>query len=365
MIARNIDRLVGIGRLKAWQDRLEKERKEHRLRYLFWETTRACNLRCRHCGSDCTVHQPDELTTEEIEAVFQSISADFDARSIMVAVTGGEPLLRKDLFEVMGHAHDLGFPWGMVTNGMLVDRSVVERCHGAGMDTVTVSVDGLAGAHESIRKGGSFDRTIEALRLFKDPGYFRNVQATTCVSPYNIADLPGLYELFGRLGIDEWRMLTVTPIGRARDDGNFRLTPLQLRSLLDFIAGRRKAKGLRVTFEEEGFLGTDYEGKVRDALYYCPAGINIAGILANGDIGACPNLPRQLIQGNVRKDRFKDVWENRYQGMRDLEWKRRGACEKCSWWDFCRGNSLHLWDFSSGRTSMCHLQMLEESTAER
>jgi radical SAM protein with 4Fe4S-binding SPASM domain len=280
-------------------------------------------------------------------------------------VTGGEPLLRKDLFEVMGYAHELGFPWGMVSNGMLVTPDIVEKCRAAGMGTVTISVDGLKEAHEYIRKGGSFERTINALKLFKDPGYFSVVQATTCVSQYNVEDLPGLYELFSRLGIDEWRMLTVNPIGRAKEDPKFKLLPRQLRSLLNFIAERRrekgKEKGLRVTYEEEGFLGTAYEGKVRDSLYYCPAGINIASVLANGDIGACPNLPEKFVQGNVRKDRFKDVWENGYGWMRNLEWKRRGPCVRCAWWEFCRGNSMHLWDFDADMPSMCHLQVLEES----
>lgn len=362
MVLPRLDSLALMGQLKMWQDRLEKERKEHWLRYLFWETTRACNLRCRHCGSDCTVAKPGELATEEVKAVFKSIASDFDARSIMVAVTGGEPLLRKDLFDVMGFIKNLGFKWGMVTNGMLVDAEVVDKCRKAGMSTVTVSVDGLKEAHEYIRKGGSFERTIEALKLFK--GHFSVVQATTCVSQYNIGDLPGLYELFSGLKIDEWRLLTVNPIGRAKEDPKFRLKPLQLRSLLNFIADRRKEKGLRTTFEEEGFLGLEYEGKVRDALYYCPAGINIASILSNGDIGACPNLPEEFIQGNIRKDCFKDVWENGYRKMRNLEWKRRGPCVRCVWWEFCRGNSMHLWDFNADMPSMCHLQTLEESEHE-
>jgi radical SAM protein with 4Fe4S-binding SPASM domain len=355
-----LDDLVLTGQLKVWQDSVEKERKAHRLRYLFWESTHACNLRCRHCGSDCTVARPDELTTEEIKAAFSSIAGDYDARSVMVAVTGGEPLVRKDVFEVMGHASSLGFPWGMVTNGMLVDDAAIEKCRQAGMSTVTVSVDGLKEAHELIRRGGSFERTLEALRLFKESGYFSVVQATTCVSQYNMGDLAGLYDLFSRMKIDEWRLLTISRIGRAREDPRLMLPPAQLRSLLSFIAERRKEKGLRVTFEEEGFLGTEFEGKVRDALYFCPAGINIASILCNGDIGACPNLPRQFVQGNIRKDRFRDVWETGYGNMRDLEWKHKGPCIGCKWWEFCRGNSMHLWDFETGMPYMCHLNALKE-----
>lgn len=361
MIIPRLESLVMMGQLKKWQDRLEKERKTHPLRYLFWETTRACNLRCRHCGSDCSVPKPGELSTDEVKAVFKSIADDFDAGSIMVAVTGGEPLLRKDLFDVMGYANGLGFKWGMVTNGMLADEDVVEQCRQAGMSTVTVSVDGLKEAHEFIRKGGSFERAIEALRLFKESGHCSVVQATTCVSQYSMEDLPWLYSLFGEMKIDEWRLLTITRIGRAKEDPKLMLGPHQLKELLDFIAERRRLKGLRVTFEEEGFLGVRYEGKVRDSLFYCPAGINVASVLCDGGIGACPNLPEQFTQGNVRRDRFKDVWESGYGMMRDLEWKRRGQCTHCAWWEFCRGNSMHLWDFSAGMPSMCHVQMLDES----
>jgi len=361
MIIPRFDELVTMGQLKKWQDMLEKERKAHHLTYLFWETTRACNLRCRHCGSDCSVARQDELTTAEIKGALKSIAEDFDARSITIAATGGEPLVRTDLFEVMGYAHDLGFNWGMVTNGMLVDPDVIEECRQAGMSTVTVSLDGLKESHEFMRKGVSFEKTINALKLFKESGYFGIVEAATCVSQYNIGELPALYELLSDLKIDEWRLLTIIAIGRAREDPMFRLRPAQLRSLLSFIEERRKKKGgLKTSFEEEGFLGVRYEGKVRSRLYYCPAGINIASILSNGDIGACPNLPEQFVQGNIRKSRFKDVWENGYRIMRNLEWKKRGPCVHCKWWDFCRGNSMHLWDFNAEMPSVCHLKLLEE-----
>lgn len=361
-----LERVLLLGRLKWWNDRLDKERKEHHLKYLFWETTHACNLRCRHCGSDCAGPMEGELSTEEIKGIFKSIAGDYDAKDVMVAVTGGEPFLRKDLFEVMGYASSLGFPWGVVTNGALVDEDIIEKCRKAGMKTVTVSVDGMNETHDFIRNSkGSFDKAIEALRKFKASGYFQVVQATTCVSQYNVHELPALYELFKDMGLDEWRLLTVNPIGRAKDDSKFQLRPPQLRSVLSFIMERRKHKGLRTTFEEEGFLGVEYEGKVRDGLFYCPAGVNVASVLADGSIAACPNLSREYIQGNVRKDRFKDIWENGYRVFRNLEWKRRGMCADCMWWSFCKGNSLHLWDLEAGKPVICHVQVLDSTANNR
>jgi radical SAM protein with 4Fe4S-binding SPASM domain len=356
----NLGDLILMGRMKKWNDMFEEEARAHRLSHLFWETTRACNLRCRHCGSDCTVRKADELTTGEIKEAFRSIAVDFDPRHIMVSVTGGEPLIRKDLFEVMGYVHHLGFQWGLVTNGVLVNEDVVQQCSETGMSTVTVSVDGLQPAHEFLRRGGSYDRAVKALKLFKDAGCFQVVQPTTCVSQYSIEDLPALYELFSRMRMDEWRLITIFPAGRAREDPRFLLEPAQLRYLFDFIAGHRKDGGLRVTYGEEGFLGVEYEGKVRDFLYHCPAGITVGSILCDGSIAACPNLPEEFIQGNIRTDRFKDVWENRYGNMRDLHWKKKGKCADCTWWEYCRGNSMHLWDFGMGAPCMCHIEELNK-----
>lgn len=357
------EHIIRLGQLRWWQGKLEQLRQEHRLNYLFWECTHACNLRCKHCGSDCGPRLSDELSTEEIKAAFKSIAEDFDARTIMLAITGGEPMLRKDLFEVMAYARSLGFQWGMVTNGTLIDEEAVKQCHEAGMSTVTVSVDGLRETHDGIRRlAGAFDKALNALRLFKSSGHFAVVQATTCISDYNIGELRQMYDLFKEASIDEWRLLTVNPIGRAKEDPRFTLKPEQLVQLLDFIVEARHKKGLRVTFEEEGFLGPDYEGRVRDSLFYCPAGINIGSILCDGSISACPNLPRSLIQGNIRKDRFKDIWDNRYTQFRDPSWKKTGECKDCEWWLNCTGNSLHLWDMETGKPVICHLKALKEGS---
>lgn len=360
-----MERIVRLGQLRWWQGQVGQMRREHKLNYLFWETTSVCNLRCRHCGSDCGSgpRPAEELNTGEIKAAFKSIAESYDARNIMIAVTGGEPLLRKDLFEVLAYATSLGFRWGMVTNGTLVTPEVVEQCKKAGMSTVTVSVDGLRDTHDYIRRlAGSFEKALNALQLFKASGHFSVVQATTCVSDYNLGELEGLYELFRNSGIDEWRLLTVNPIGRARDDPRFTLKPPQLVKLLDFIAEKRRKKGLSITFEEEGFLGPDYEGRVRTSLFYCPAGINIAGILHDGSLCACPNLPRSLVQGNIRTDSFKEVWENRYGQFRDPSWKKTGECQDCEWWPYCTGNSLHLWDLEKGQPVTCHIKAIRQGS---
>ena len=115
--------IVKLGRLETWAIYKDQSRKSHELTYLFWECTLNCNFFCKHCGSSAGKKVfKNELSTKDIKRTFADIAKVTDPRKIMIAVTGGEPLLRRDLFEVMGYANSLGFPWGMVTNGSLVNK---------------------------------------------------------------------------------------------------------------------------------------------------------------------------------------------------------------------------------------------------
>lgn len=102
-----------LGRLHRSRRSFELEKKEHRLDYLFWESTLTCNLRCRHCGSFGSPEPKNgnDLSGPEIRKIFKEIADDFEASGICIAVTGGEPLTRPDLFEIMGECHALGFSW--------------------------------------------------------------------------------------------------------------------------------------------------------------------------------------------------------------------------------------------------------------
>ena len=100
----------------------KKEYKKHELKGLFLEVTSRCNARCEHCGSSCGDFVPkDEVTKEELCKVLDDIASHYDPTKIMLYVTGGEPLVKKDLFEIMDYANKLGFMWGITTNGILVD----------------------------------------------------------------------------------------------------------------------------------------------------------------------------------------------------------------------------------------------------
>lgn len=137
------------------------------LKNLFWETTLRCNARCKHCGSRAgeQTKLTDELRTEEIKNAFKSISEKYDASKILINVTGGEPLVRDDLFEVMKYASDLGYKWGMTTNGILINDEIISKMKETKMGTVSISIDGLDKTHDEFRGvPGSYKKIMQNIK---------------------------------------------------------------------------------------------------------------------------------------------------------------------------------------------------------
>lgn len=356
--------------MKLWQKHCETQRKEHPLTYLFWECSLRCNLSCQHCGSSCGPNNinSDELSAAEIKQAFKTIADDFDAKKITIAVTGGEPLLRRDLFEVMGYASELGFSWGMVSNGTMITPEVIDKMQKAGMSAISISLDGAEANHNWLRNGRDvFARAINGIKLLVAAKTF-DVEAITCVNQNNYNELDDIHRLLHGLGVDRWRMITISPVGRAKNNPKLFLSGRQFHDLLEYIKNKRLDKINKPVagYCDEGFLGLNMEGEVRDQLFYCWAGIHIGGILFNGDIASCPILPREYVrQGNIRQDRFSEVWNNKYQLFRDRAWRKCGECKDCSWWEFCEGNSLHLWNFGENKLTMCNYNLINGKEPEQ
>ncbi len=336
----------------------------HELRYLFWEVTRQCNLSCRHCGSDCgRDHRVRGLPTPEVLGVLKRIAGRWDARRIMLVITGGEPLMRPDLPFIIAAARDMGFPVGMVTNGYAMDARRAQTLQRAGLRSVVVSLDGPPDSHNWLRRrDDAYERSSAGIRNLREAGV-ELVEAITCVTPRSLPRLAETFELVRELGATHWRVFNIFPAGRARGDDELLLRPGQISELVGSIARLRErgqARGLVVNLSEEGYLGWEWESRVRDTPYFCRAGINIAGILADGAIAACPNLPPRMNQGNLAHDDFVEVWERRYGLFRDRRWTRQGTCGGCKQWRVCRGNSLHLWNDETGSPHWCHHRILQE-----
>ena len=343
--------------------RRQNMKKLHPLRQLFWESTLRCNVHCLHCGSDCvaSVETPDMPAEDFLKVIDTEITPHVDPHQVLIIISGGEPLMRKDLADI-GHAlKQRGYPWGMVTNGLTLTETRFQELVAAGLRSITVSCDGLEKDHIWLRQHPlAFEGATRAIRLIADYNTNHPSPLTwdvvTCANQRNIGHLPQIREMLWSLGVRDLRVFGIDPMGRAATNEELLLTDDQFLYLMKYIASEREA-GRHVSYSCEGYLGS-YEGRVRDHLYLCAAGISVASILIDGSISACTSIRGKYYQGNIYKDSFWSVWENGFQSYRDRSWMRKKApCNDCKAWTFCEGNGMHL-RREDGSLMLCHLRRL-------
>ena len=338
----------------------KNESRLHQLNYIFWECTLRCNLNCIHCGSDCTKDSSiTDMPVDDFLKALDQLNGLINPNKTMIVLTGGETLVRKDVETIGSLLYKRGFPWGIVTNGMLLNKQRLISLTNAGMRAVTISLDGLKESHNWLRGSGkSFDRALAAIKLLPQTKNLK-YDVVTCVNRKNFNELAQIRDLLIGIKIKHWRIFTITPIGRAEENADLQLEPQEFKELFDFIKKTRQDNNIKLNYGCEGFLG-NYEGEVRDNFFFCHAGINIASVLADGSISACPNLRDNFIQGNIYKDNFAEVWQNRYEKFRDRSWTKTGICSDCEFYKHCEGNGMHLRDSKSGELLFCHLQRIKE-----
>lgn len=225
---------MGLNRLKRMQlEQVAKHREElranPRLRWLFFEITSRCNLRCKHCGSVCT-SIGQSLSVQDVESTLASVQPDHP----MICLTGGEPLLHPDFFEIAKRIRSMGFSWGMTTNATLIDEETAFQLRQTEMSTVSVSLDGLEYSHDLLRgQTGAWRLAVRGLQSLQKAGF--KPQVTTVLHRGNINELEPLCALLCDMGIDSWRPINIEPIGRACEAGNLLLSTEQFAYLLRFI----------------------------------------------------------------------------------------------------------------------------------
>jgi len=337
------------------------ETKVHELSYLFWECTTRCNLHCRHCGSDCfSVSVDRDMPAEDFLKALDTIPRKERPREFTVVLTGGEPLLRPDIEEIGKAIRKRGISWGMVSNGYFYDWEMHSKLMGAGMGSLTISLDGLEKEHNWMRGNpGSFNRAVRAIGIAAADKMI-NFDVVSCINRRNISQLQDMYELLSGLGVRQWRIFTIIPIGRAKNDPDMRLTEEEFISLMEFIKGKREngANGMTVTYSCQDYLGP-YENKVRQTPFFCRAGINIASVLIDGRICACPNIDRDVFsQGNIYSDNLYEIWKSKFVPFRNRNWALRGQCKNCKAFKDCLGNGMHNWHDDCGNVISCRFHHL-------
>ena len=345
---------IVIEGLNRQLDRYNRNRVEPHLQQLFLELTQKCNLSCVHCGSRCDLHQDNDcLTLEDYKRVIDRVYKEY-GNKVFIALTGGEPLLYKDLIPFVKYIHSLGFTWGMTTNGTLFTDDIVVELINYGLWSVSISLDGVEEIHASIRGvKGCYQKALKGISLLE--GKLHNLMITSVFNHKTLGCIDEVFEIVKQLDVDTWRVVNIEPIGSAANRNDLLFTKDDFNFLYQYIYQKR-SQGWPVTFGCSHYLGYEYEGKLRDWYWFCNAGLHVLSVMSNGDIGSCLDIERrkETIFGNIKTDDIIDVWKNKFQIYRNGLYTLNKECSECKEKTYCRGDSAHTWDYDVNRPKLCY-----------
>ena len=334
--------------------------------FIQWHLTERCNLRCRHCyqsGRGDARRLPD-LTLKEIWGVMAEISDLLDGWaknynmdfSPSFNLTGGEPLLRADLLDIIAEARRLEFDVFLLTNGTVINRQRAMALHETGVRGVQVSIEGPEEVHDSIRGRGSFSQAMWGVKNLLDAGLPVTLNAT--LSGLNAGRMAEMVSLALAMGVPRLGFSRLVPYGRGLGLIGEMLPAWQVKAVYeDLLSMGRNEQRLEIVtgdpiasqmhLPQTGLNGNPGDpgitraaaGAVADgctATGGCAAGISGFTILADGTMTPCRRLPLQL--GNVRQDSIREVWATSavLAALRDKD-RYSGRCGRCNRWDECRG----------------------------
>lgn len=298
-----------------------------------------------------------DMPMEDFLKVIDDITPHVDPNKVLVIFTGGEALVRKDIETCGLELYNRGYPWGIVSNGLLLTRERLDSLLASGLHSATISLDGFEEAHNWLRRHPkSFENAVNAICMLAEE---KEIvwDVVTCVNQQNFKDLKLFKDFLVEMGVKRWRLFTIFPVGRAAEVPELQLSNEQFTWLLNFIRYCRKDGKIHTSYGCEGFLG-NYEAEVRDSIFQCNAGISTASVLADGSISGCPSIRANFHQGNIYKDKFIDVWNNEFKPYRNREWTRKGQCADCKMYRYCEGNGMHLYD-DDGNLLFCHYNRIK------
>ena len=282
-----------------------------------WACTNVCNLKCKHCSLDSGKPWPDELTTEEGKKLIYDIWKYFGP--VKFAFTGGEPLMREDIFELIKFAFEnTKMQIVMATNGTLLTKKNIERLLEAGMWRVGVSIDGVGKKHDELRGiPGCFDEVYKNLKLAKEMGL--RFQFHSTISKLNVDEVPKIIDLAEELGAYRIYFVFLITTGRGKNLDD--LSWQEAKELAEYLYERQKTSKVWLkpicnpcyTLFIREKMEKDYKNKKinvypRVKPIGCPAGITRFHFLPNGDIWPCAYVPMKV--GNVRKGDLYDLLIN-------------------------------------------------------
>lgn len=325
---------------------------------IIWNLIRRCNLTCKHCYSiSGDVDFPGELTTAEIFRVMDDLR-DFGVPALILS--GGEPLMRRDIFDISARAKKMRFYVGLSSNGTLIDAELAGRIHDIGYDYVGISLDGIGATHDRFRrKQGAYDAALQALRLLRDRGVKVGVRFT--MTEDNVTELPAMLDLVAREGFPKFYISHLVYAGRGNknrgDDATWQATRISMDTVIDrawhwaqagsdieIVTGNNDADAVYL-LQWAARTAPHSVSHLRAKLAQWggnSSGVNIANIDNLGNVHP-DTMWWHYTVGNVRRRPFSQIWTDLSDpimaGLRRVPRIIGGRCAECAFFDVCGGNT--------------------------
>ena len=317
-----------------------------------WEMTAACNLKCIHCHASGGQPASTELTTAEGKRLLDQLAEVTEFR--MMAFTGGEPLVRRDLFELLAYSQALGFTNTLATNATLVTDTVAQRLRRHGVVIAAVSLDGVdAATHDRVRGlPGAFEAALRGIRALREVGILLHINITAM--EYNMDQMERLMALVDELEAGILLLYQLIPVGRGREIEDAALDVGSNERLVRFMAeAQRNTQAIMEPVANPQYwpfllrrAGISSGPRLRLAeqvFHGCSAGRGFVYIKPNGEVWPCPFI--EVSCGNVRHTPFPTIWATSpvLQHLRGRETRLKGHCGECSYRRLCGGCRGRAW----------------------
>ena len=301
---------------------------------LTWELTYACNLQCIHCLSSSGRRDPRELDTDQVKNVLDQLR---DLQVFYINIGGGEPMIRKDFFEILEHAEHNNIGVKFSTNGTYITAENAKRLASMNYLDIQISMDGVDRAtNDAVRGEGSFDTSIAAMNFLRDAN-FGPFKISVVMTRHNVDQLDAFKQLADSYGA-QLRITRLRPAGRGADTWNeLHPTQAQQRQIYDWLI----AHGDNV-LTGDSFFHLNAFGESLPGLNLCGAGRVVCLIDPIGDVYACPFVIHDTFKaGNVLEDGgFTHVWRESDLFTELREPQSAGACASCGAFDACQGGCM-------------------------
>lgn len=322
-----------------------------------WNCTRKCNLRCVHCYSSAADKDPAEVLTTGQAKSFISDLADFGVPVILFS--GGEPMLRQDIFELANFASQHGIRTALSTNGTLINEKEVSKIKNAGFAEVGISLDGIGAKNDRFRgQKGAYEAALRGIRNSISLGLRVSLRMT--ITPANYMEIPAVFDLAEKERVERVCFYHLAYVGRARGLAKDDLNHSQTRAVVDLICNRTadlyqrglKKEILTVDNHADGvylYLKLKKQDPSRaekvSALLRANggnnSGVRIGAVDELGNVHA-DQFWQHYSFGNVRQRKFGDIWldtsDQLMLGLKDRKGLLKGRCARCQYLELCNGN---------------------------